>query len=675
MTDSKANYKNWLLNKDENDVLSLKIDKNNSPTNVLSIEVLNELEDILDNLVLTLPTGVIISSNKSSGFIAGADINEFLEITNVQEALELVHRGQRIFSKLESLHCPTVCLIEGFCMGGGTELALACDYRIAISDKNTKIGLPEVKLGIHPAFGGVVRSIEKFNPNKALQWMMTGRALSAKQAKSMGLVNYSVPSRHGLSTAQLLIKTKPQQKQSLINRLINAPIIRPLIAIYMKKELSKKANIKHYPAPFALLDLWSRYGGDRDELMKQEAISVSHLIQGDTVRNLIRVFFLQTQLKSQATLKSYQPTRVHVIGAGIMGGDIAAWCALKGYEVTLEDREAKFLENALSRANKLFRKRTYSKSEFNAVNDRLTPDIKGLGVAQADIIIEAIFENIEAKQALYARIEPQLKKGALLATNTSSIPLETLASTLKKPENLFGLHFFNPVAQMPLVEIVKTDKTHQSTIDKALMFTKKMGKLPLVVKSSPGFLVNRILVPYLIEAVILLNEGESAERIDQAALDFGMPMGPIELSDTVGLDICLSVANNLSEHYGFEVPSILKNLVNEKQLGRKTGHGFYHYKKSKVIKQKDFNQANLETIKSRLSLRLINEAYACLREEIVDDKDLLDAGVIFGTGFAPFTGGPIHYAENIGEEIIYENMLKLSESIDQRFTPDPLLKI
>lgn len=663
-------YKNWVLSLDNNDVAHLKIDKNNSPTNVLSIEVLDELDAILNGFSLSLPTGVIISSNKTSGFIAGADINEFLEVTSTQEALVLIRRGQDVFTKIEKLHCPTVCLIDGFCMGGGTELALACDYRIAINDSNTKIGLPEVKLGIHPAFGGVVRSTEIFNPIKALNWMLTGRALNAKKAKSLGLVTYSVPSRHGLRTAKQLINDKPIFNQSIIDRLCNAPLIRPLIAQFIKKQLSKKTNIKHYPAPFALVDLWSQFGGDRQQLMQQEAVSVARLIQGDTVKNLIRVFFLQTQLKSQSRLKDYTPTRVHVIGAGIMGGDIAAWCALKGFDVTLEDRAAEYLENAMARAHTLFKRRSSSKAEYNAAKDHLMPDIKGYGVSQADIVIEAIFENIEAKQALYARIEPQLKKGALLATNTSSIPLETLAKGLKKPEKLFGLHFFNPVAKMPLVEIVKTEHTDSDTIKKAVSFTKMIGKLPLVVKSSPGFLVNRILVPYLLEAVILLDEGESAERIDQAALDFGMPMGPIELSDNVGLDICLSVANNLSSHYGFEVPHILNTLVNDKKLGVKTSSGFYQYKKSKPIKVDDISLTGLDIIQQRLSLRLINEAYACLREGIVDNKDLLDAGVIFGTGFAPFTGGPIHYADNIGEAKIHQLMLELSKSIDSRFQPD-----
>ncbi len=666
-------YSNWLLSFDEQDIAYLYIDKANSPTNVLGIEVLEELNAILNDLAVSQPKGLIIASNKPSGFIAGADINEFLEVKNTQEALQLIHRGQNVFTKLEKLRCPTVCLIDGFCMGGGTELALACDYRVAINDTTTKIGLPEVKLGIHPAFGGVVRSVGKFNPVKAMQWMLTGRALNPKQAKKMGLINYAVPARHGLSTAQLLITKKPVVQQKIIDRLCNAPVIRQLLALFIKKQLAQKVNRQHYPAPFALIDLWSEYGGHREQLMKHEAVSVSQLIQGDTVRHLIRVFFLQTALKNQAKLKDYQPVHIHVIGAGIMGGDIAAWCALKGFTVSLEDRAPEYLENALSRAHTLFRKRTQSKAEYHSVVDRLIPDVKGYGVKKADIVIEAIFENIEAKQALYKRIEPKLKKGALLATNTSSIPLETLATGLKKPENLFGLHFFNPVAKMPLVEIIRTEHTGQQTIDKALAFTKKMGKLPLVVKSSPGFLVNRILVPYLLEAVILLDEGETPERIDQAALNFGMPMGPIELSDSVGLDICLSVANNLSSHYGFEVPNALERLVEAKKLGRKTGYGFYPYKKSKVVKNKDFSHQNLDIIQQRLILRLLNEAFACLREGIVEDKDFLDAGVIFGTGFAPFTGGPIHYAYHTGQSKIHKNMLDLAKSINKRFKPDPFI--
>lgn len=667
---SNHTYNNWHLTTDNNDIAYLSIDKKDSATNVLNGETLDELNHILDGLALTLPTGVIIYSAKSSGFIAGADINEFLEIKNISEATRFIQRGQNVFNKLEQLHCPTVCLIDGFCMGGGLELALACDYRVAISDSKTRLALPEVKLGIHPAYGGVARATAKLKPIQAMLWMLKGKAVDPKKAKKMGLVDYIVPSRQGISTCSMLVLKKPTvRSQSLIDKACNAPLIRQLIAFIIKQKMAKKVSKTHYPAPFALLDLWSKHN-NTSSLMSHEVSSVAKLMQHQSVKNLIRVFFLQSALKNQTKTQLEPCLHVHVIGGGIMGGDIAAWCALKGMKVTLQDRAPEYLENAMARAHQLFKKRTASKAEYNTKKDSLIADINGLGVAKADVVIEAIFENIEAKQALYKTIEPQLKPSALLATNTSSIPLETLASGLDKPNRLFGLHFFNPVAQMPLVEIVKTEHTDRNTIDKSLAFAKQIGKLPLVVKSAPGFLVNRILVPYLLEAVILFNEGHSPEKIDQAALNFGMPLGPIELADTIGLDICLSVANNLSQHYSFEVPSQLQSLVDSKKLGKKSGVGFYSYKDNKAVKNKYSDYEGLTTIQNRLMMRLINESYKCLREGIVTEADHLDAGVIFGTGFAPFTGGPLHYVEQKGESVIHQIMLQLSSSVGERFEPD-----
>jgi 3-hydroxyacyl-CoA dehydrogenase/enoyl-CoA hydratase/3-hydroxybutyryl-CoA epimerase len=296
-------------------------------------------------------------------------------------------------------------------------------------------------------------------------------------------------------------------------------------------------------------------------MMEEEANSVARLIQGDKVRNLIRVFFLQTRLKSLGDKQSFMPRHVHVIGGGTMGGDIAAWCALRGMTVTLQDREAKYLSNAFKRAHQLFDKRLKSTRERNAAIDRLIPDIDGEGVPKADVIIEAIFEDVKAKKAIYRDVEARMKADAVLATNTSSIPLETLTKGLKQPGRLVGIHFFNPVAMMPLVEIVKSKSTSEKALQQATAFTQHIGKLPLPVKSSPGFLVNRILMPYLVEAFTLYEEGVAAEAIDKAATDFGMPMGPVELADTVGLDICLSVAQNLSDAYGISVPAGLNRFV------------------------------------------------------------------------------------------------------------------
>ncbi len=660
----------WQVHSDDEGILWLTLDKQDTATNVLSASVLDQLNVLIDQILQNSPVAVIIRSGKKSGFIAGADVREFLQVSNRQEALIMIKRGQKVFTRLESLPCPTVALIEGFCMGGGTELALACDYRVALDDSATKIGLPEVKLGIHPAFGGLVRLTEKINPLKSLEMMLSGRALSARQAKSMGLVDLIQPQRQIKRAAQQLALLKPEKRSMpWLGKLLSLPGFRHLLTSFMKKQVAKKAPRQHYPAPYALLDVWCKYYGNKKRMMEEEANSVARLMQGETVRNLIRVFFLQTRLKGLGDKNSLKLGHVHVIGAGIMGGDIAAWCALRGITVTLQDREPQYLSNAMKRAHKLFARKLKTTHERNAALDRLIPDCNGYGVEKADVIIEAIFEDKDAKQAIYRDIERRMKPDAVLATNTSSIPLEVLATVLKNPKRLIGIHFFNPVAMMPLVEIVKTDKTSANTIQQAIAFTLHIGKLPLPVKSSPGFLVNRILMPYLVEAITLYDEGVSPEAIDKAALDFGMPMGPVELADTVGLDICYSVAENLALASNISVPSGLEKMVNNKNLGKKTGRGFYKYKDGKPIKDRDADLGDQKMIQNRLIFRFLNESASCIAEKIVDDNDMLDAGLIFGTGFAPFRGGPLNYSLQQGIESIIGTMREYESKYGERFSP------
>ncbi|MFT5599662.1 MAG: 3-hydroxyacyl-CoA dehydrogenase/enoyl-CoA hydratase/3-hydroxybutyryl-CoA epimerase [Urechidicola sp.] len=660
----------WHVETDELGVLWLTLDKKDTDTNVLSSSVLNQLEILVKQIVKDKPKAVIFQSGKKSGFIAGADVKEFLEVTSQQEALIMIKRGQNVFSQIESLPCPTVALIEGFCMGGGTELILSCDYRVALDDASTKIGLPEIKLGIHPAFGGVVRSTAIINPLKSLEMMLSGRALTSKKARSIGLVDVVQPRRQLKRAAlEIALKAPPKREMPLAGKILSLPGIRHFLCSYMKKQVSKKAPKQHYPAPYALLDVWCNYYGDTKRMMEEEANSVARLVQGNTVRNLIRVFFLQTELKSLGDKKSFTPKHVHVIGAGIMGGDIAAWCALRGFYVTLQDREPKYLSNAIKRAHKLFAKKLKTTHERNAALDRFIPDCNGYGVSKADIVIEAIYEDKDAKQAIYADIEPRMKEGAILATNTSSIPLESLAETLQDPKRLIGIHFFNPVAMMPLVEIVKTELSSKKTIQQAIAFTLHIGKLPLPVKSSPGFLVNRILMPYLVEAITLYEEGVSPEAIDKAALDFGMPMGPVELADTVGIDICYSVAKNLADAFGSKVPGGLERYINDNNLGKKTGRGFYQYKKGKPIKNRDADLGDQKMIQNRLVFRFLNEAAACIDEKIVDNKDLLDAGIIFGTGFAPFRGGPMNYSLQTSVGEITQTMTEYAPLYGERFNP------
>jgi len=407
-------------------------------------------------------------------------------------------------------------------------------------------------------------------------------------------------------------------------------------------------------------------------MYREEARSAADLVTGGTAKNLVRVFLLQERMKALGRNGECSPRFVHVIGGGTMGGDIAAWCALHGLRVTIQDVEHQRLAVAVKRASNLFRNKLREPRLVKDALDRFTPDLRGDGITRADLVIEAIFEDVTAKQALYQQIEPRMREDALLATNTSSLPLETLGESLRNPGRFVGLHFFNPVAKMLLVEVVRGKAVDVEDLNRANRFVTAIGRLPLPVTSSPGFLINRILTPYLLEAVIMEQEGIAPEDVDRAAREFVMPMGPILLADTVGLDICLSVARILTGHFGTEVPKRLENLVGMGRLGKKSGHGFYAYEKGKpVASKKRIGSVPADDIADRMILRLLNEAIACWREGIVADSDLLDAGVIFGIGFAPFRGGPLHYIRTEGVEALHARLMALEKRHGNRFAADP----
>ncbi len=668
----ETEHRNWWIETDFDDIAWLHFDKAKSSTNVLSAEVLEELNQLLEDIDRESPRGLVVLSDKPNGFIAGADVTEFTSITDRDTALQLIRRGQEVIDRLANLSFPTVSLIHGFCLGGGLELALACRYRVARDDSGTRLGLPEVRLGIHPGFGGSVRLPRLIGGLAAMDLMLSGRTVSSYQARKLGIVDKIVPDRHLRAAAcALILEPPPKHRPKWWAGLTNAAPARKLASVFLRKKVAERAPAEHYPAPYALIDLWENHFDGPLTMLRKEAESVAGLITGPAAQNLVRTFLLQERLKGLGKKTDQVVEHVHVVGAGIMGGDIAAWCAVQGLRVTLQDREPKYIAPAIQRAHALFRRRFKISREVQAAMDRLMPDHKGVGISQADVVIEAIFEDRDAKRALYREIEPRLKPGAWLATNTSSIPLEELTEDMEQPERLVGLHFFNPVAKMQLVEIVKSIVSSDAVVKHALAFARRIDRLPLPVRSSPGFLVNRALMPYLLEAVILESEGIPAPVIDKAARQFGMPMGPVELADTVGLDICLHVAEILGSQLGTEIPERLRSLVAAGQLGRKSGSGFYKYKKGKPVRikvEKDYHPPDYLT--DRLILPLLNATVACVREGVVDTPDFADAGMIYGTGFAPFLGGPIHYIQDEGADRLHDKMKHLEAAYGERYAPD-----
>jgi 3-hydroxyacyl-CoA dehydrogenase / enoyl-CoA hydratase / 3-hydroxybutyryl-CoA epimerase len=665
-------FTHWKAETDIDGIVLLTLDRADASVNALNRAVLDELAQIVERLSFELPKGVVIRSGKPGGFIAGADTHEFEEYEKQGSVLASIENGQRVFQSLARLRCPTVAAIHGYCMGGGTEMALACRYRVATRDPATKIGLPEVMLGIHPGWGGTARLPRLIGAPEALSMMLTGRAVGAEPAKSLGLVD-------ALTTPELLVENAKElirhpRQRPLTQRAkawaTNIWPVRQILAQIVRKQTAAKARPDQYPAPFALIEVWRRGGSSISQRLKLEARSVAKLAQTPACRNLLRVYFLQERLKGLGAGSDAAIKRVHVIGAGVMGGDIAAWCALRGFDVTLQDREMKFVQPALDRARARFAKRLKTPDRIAPVAARLKADIEGNSIADADLVIEAIFENLEAKQELYRKTEPAMKADALLASNTSSIPLDQLRSAVAKPARFLGLHYFNPVAQMPLVEIVQQDQLDPANEKRALAFCKAIDKLPVPVNGTPGFLVNRILMPYLLEALRQYKEGVPGPVLDKAAKKFGMPMGPIELADTVGLDVCASVGKELAEFLGIDIPDGLDELIQAGKRGKKSGEGLYKWENGKPVKPEvDPSYQPPADIIERMILPMLNESVACLHDGVVADADLLDAGVIFGTGFAPFRGGPIQHIRSEGADKIKAQLETLAGKYGKRFAP------
>jgi 3-hydroxyacyl-CoA dehydrogenase/enoyl-CoA hydratase/3-hydroxybutyryl-CoA epimerase len=636
--------RHWKSETRDDGVVVLAFDREGSGVNTFAQAVLVELDSIIERLLLDPPKGLVIRSAKTSGFIAGADIKEFQTFDQRGTVGDAIRRGQQVFQRLSELPFRTVAAIHGFCMGGGTELALACSYRVASDDPSTRIGLPEVKLGIFPGWGGSVRLPRLVGAPAAFDLMLTGRSVTGKAAKAMGLVDRVVGQAVLVDEAARLALRGADRplKQRALGWATNTWAARQALAPQLAKQVARKARREHYPAPYALIESWRRGGGSTQALLENERRAVVKLSGTPTARNLIRVFFLQERLKGQGT-KDHGIRRVHVVGAGVMGGDIAAWSAYKGFEVTLADREQRFVDAALQRAGELFAKRVKDESKRPSVAARLRGDVAGTGVADADLLIEAIVERADAKRALYGDVEPRMKADALLTTNTSSIPLDELREGLSRPAQFAGLHYFNPVALMPLVEIIRHGGMDAATEQRLAGFCRAIDKFPVPVAGTPGFLVNRVLFPYMLEAATAYAEGIPGPAIDRAAVKFGLP-----------------------------IPAALAVPPEVGRRGRKDGQGLYKWADGKPVKPEvpaDYRAP--DDLEDRLILPLLNEAVACLHDGVVSDPDLLDAGVIFGTGFAPFRGGPIQHIRETGVDVLLQRLRQLQARHGERFAPRP----
>lgn len=649
------------------EIMTLWLDCEGTGTNVISDTVLRELDRLLDHAKQAQPRALAIRSAKPGGFAAGADIDGFADLRG-KDAVATLRQGHDVMDKLAALPCPTVAVLHGATLGGGLEIALACDHRIGV--EGVKCGFPEIQLGLHPGLGGTFRLTQLIDPVEAMQMMLTGRSVHDRKAKRLGLIDALVPDRHVAAAIDAAARGKlDHDNGGLRASALRTLAARSLAANRMRQEAEKNAPHAHYPAPFALIELWEKHGGDASDMQTAEISSFAALLDSATAQNLIRVFHLRRRLKSRAGRDS-GITHVHVIGAGAMGAGIAAWAALQGHRVTIEDMELDPLGATIRHATDVCKAKHLSGIETRDTLDRLMPDPGRLGRRRADLIIEAAPEETGIKQAIYAELTDVMKPGAILATNTSSLPLDGLVDAAPDPSRFAGLHFFNPVSKMPLVEVVRHDAVSDETLDRLSGFAAGLDRLPVQVRSYPGFLVNRVLAPYMMEALVMLDEGRDKHEIDRAALAFGMPMGPVALADQVGLDICIEVARALREGLDVPVadtPDWLHEMVDKGETGRKAGRGLYDYDLNKPPKAPadDPDQAMID----RLILPMCNAAMECLRKGVAEDSDSIDGAMIFGTGWAPFRGGPLHYAHVRRD--VPDLLRQMAERHGPRFAPDP----
>jgi 3-hydroxyacyl-CoA dehydrogenase/enoyl-CoA hydratase/3-hydroxybutyryl-CoA epimerase len=662
-------------------VAIVQFDRPASSANVLDTKTLVALSEIINDLDQQSLSGVVFESAKPSVFIAGADLKE---LANTEARAELVDLGQRTFGQITALKCVTVAAIHGACAGGGLELALACDFRVASEDRSTRIGLPEVNLGLLPAWGGSTRLPRLIGLPRALQIILRGQLMPAPKAQRLGVIDAVAPPQRLRDLAlRFVAQGKPQWRN--LRRAAWIPAAKTVAALARKSALKKTRG--HYPAALKAIDLAEKsLFRSVSRSLSAEKEAILRLADTATSRNLVGVFFLQDRAKHLVAPNAQSIRRTGVIGSGVMGSGIAQWLAARGMDVLLRDVDATQLAGGLQRAEKLFadarRRGLLSSAEAQAGMDRIVPAELPVEMKLVDLVVEAAVEKMELKKQIFADLEERTRPDTLLATNTSALSVTEISRGLQHPERVAGLHFFNPVHRMKLVEIVRAEETSGVTIDTAVAFVQRVGKLPVVVRDRPGFLVNRILLPYLIEAGRLFEAGADVRLLDETMLDFGMPMGPLRLLDEVGLDVASDVAQSLCAAFPsrMQVPEIFSKFLARGIKGRKAGKGFYDYRnghQSKVnssvlrLREREGNaELTQEELQKRMVLLMINEAAMCLEESIVEDPRDIDFAMIMGTGFAPFRGGPLRYADACGIDRIVRDLRWLEERQEEpRFAP------
>lgn len=632
----------WSVSVDADNLCWLTLDVAGKSVNVLTHAVMAELGQILDWLdQQDTIAGIGMLSGKPGGFVYGADIAEFELLTTADDVLQHMQMVHGLFNRIESFGAPTIVGIDGIAVGGGLEIALTFDRLLTTASNKTKLGFPEVNLGILPGYGGSGRAYGRVGTAVVTEMMMSGKPLSANAALAAGLIDETVDDAADLQPTMATWLTQQSQQKPPRQQRENTADQSALDAA--RAQFLKRLRADHTPAPFAIIDHVARHGHSAAAMSAGEMDIFPDLMVGTASKNLRRLYYLTDKVRKTARGNS-AIQNLHVVGAGVMGGDIAAVAAMSGLNVTLTDMNETAMNAAIDRAAQLFARRLKSDDKITAARNRLTADPDGHGAAHADLVIEAVAEKLPVKQAVFAALEQVIKPDAILATNTSAIPLEDIAAALQDPSRLIGLHFFNPVPVLPLVEVIWSQYSNQDFVTRGMQFAGQIGKMPIRCQSAPGFLVNRALLPYMFKAVEAVAAGEDADQIDESLVDFGMPMGPIELCDQVGLDVCLDVGMVLGIAPAAE--AVLREKCEAQNLGRKTGTGFYQWDGNRPIRPRAaVDAARMSDIAAAMLAPMIEQCQQAVDEGVVDSADSADAGMIFGTGFPGFRGGPLHWSQ------------------------------